>query len=210
MRAVNLLPREPVRRKRREGPSGHAQLLVACPLLAIVLVGAGWFFAGSRLSDKRDALAAAQAELRSIPAPKPTVEQDPAVRLAHDQRVSAIAGALGGRIAWDRVLRHVAAILPSDVWLTKLQGSASAPAAPASTTGSPGSSGSAATAESSQLQLEGYTYSQDSVARLLSRLGVVADLTDVSLRSSRVGQVAKRPVVEFSIVAGVRTGGGST
>jgi Tfp pilus assembly protein PilN len=217
MRAVNLLPREPVRSKRTGGPSVHAQLSVACPLLAVVLVGAVWFFVGSRLPSKRDTLAGLQAELARMPAPKRVVPQDPAVRLAHDQRVSALAGALDGRIAWDRILRHVAAVLPTDVWLTNLH--AGAPADTSSSQTAPATTAPAATTAAStpdatasaadELDLDGYTYSQNSVARLLSRLGVVPDLIDVQLRSSKLGEIGKRPVVEFSIVAAVRSGSGS-
>jgi Tfp pilus assembly protein PilN len=209
MRAVNLLPREPVRRKRPGGPPVHAQLLLACPLLAVVLVGAVWFFVGSRLPSKRDTLASLQTELARLPAPKRVVPQNPAVRLAHDQRVSALAGVLDGRIAWDRILRHVAAVLPTDVWLTNLHAGAPSDSDSSSSQAAPTATAPATTPASQELDLDGYTYSQNSVARLLSRLGVVPDLTDVRLRSSKVGLIGKRPVVQFSIVAVVRTGSGS-
>ena len=226
MRSVNLLPREYVRQRRQGGPSLQSQLLVAAPLLAAVLVGATWFFAGSGLSAKRATLASLQAGLAQIPPPKPTVRQSPAVAAQHEERVGALAGALNGRVAWDRVLRHISAVLPGDVWLTKLAATSSssssptpaAPTAPApaatTTTTDTGASTAAAPAPTavaaSQVEVDGYTYSHDAVARFLARLSVVPDLRNVQLRSSTLAKSGKRSVVEFVIVAAVRLPGSSS
>ena len=50
----------------------------------------------------------------------------------------------------------------------------------------------------------GYTYSQEGVARLLSRLAVVPALENVQLVSSTETIVAGQTVVSFSIEADVR------
>ena len=39
-----------------------------------------------------------------------------------EQRSLALDSALGKRVAWDRILRRFALVLPDDVWLTSLQG----------------------------------------------------------------------------------------
>ena len=39
-----------------------------------------------------------------------------------EQRTLALAAALGKRVAWDRILRRMALVLPDDVWLTNLTG----------------------------------------------------------------------------------------
>ena len=54
------------------------------------------------------------------------------------------------------------------------------------------------------LSLAGYTYSQEAVARLLSRLQVVPSLESVKLVSSSQTVVAVQDVVSFSITASVR------
>ena len=59
------------------------------------------------------------------------------------------------------------------------------------------------------LVIGGYTYSQDAVARLLSRLQVVPDLTNVQLQSSAVTPLGNSSVVAFTILADIKTGGGS-
>ena len=48
------------------------------------------------------------------------------------------------------------------------------------------------------------TYSHDAVARLLSRLSVVPDLTNVQLVNSSAEEVNGQTVVHFSIAADIR------
>jgi Tfp pilus assembly protein PilN len=124
-----------------------------------------------------------------------------------ERRALALASALGKRTAWDRVLRRITLVLPDDVWLTSLDGTtpltlstAAPPPAPATTT--PNAIPVAATA----LTLQGYTYSQDGVARLLSRLSVVPDLRNVQLQTSKVTTVGGQNVINFTIVSDLRTG----
>jgi Tfp pilus assembly protein PilN len=115
---------------------------------------------------------------------------DDALAAQKGARVGALSAALGGRIAWDRVLRQVSLVLPEDVWLTNL--SALAPTA-----------ASAPTAGSSSFTLTGSTYSQSGVARFLSRLTVIPDLTNVRLQSSASSLVNQRELVQFTILADV-------
>jgi Tfp pilus assembly protein PilN len=93
-------------------------------------------------------------------------------------------------------------VLPDDVWLTTL--SAKSPISPLTNAAI-----SAAGAAPSQFIIEGRTYSHDGVARLLSRLQVVPDLTNVQLQSSAVTPLGNSSVVAFTILADIKTGGGS-
>ena len=54
------------------------------------------------------------------------------------------------------------------------------------------------------MSFAGFTYSQEGVARLLSRLAVVPALENVQLVSSTETTVAGQTVVSFSIEADVR------
>ena len=101
----------------------------------------------------------------------------------------------------DRILRNLSQILPDDVWLSDL--TATSPA-------SPGSAVPAATplpgAPPTQFTINGYTYSQASVARLLSRLEVLPDLTNVQLLNATQSKLGTQVIVQFSIAANIRTG----
>jgi hypothetical protein len=59
----------------------------------------------------------------------------------------------------------------------------------------------------SQFTIQGRTYSHDGVARLLSRLQLVPDLTNVQLVSSTLSRVANQNVIEFSIAADIKVAG---
>ena len=85
---------------------------------------------------------------------------DDALAAEKSARVGALSAALTSRVAWDRVLRQVSLVLPEDVWLTNLAATAPSPAA-AARAPSTGTSG---------FTLTGSTYSQNGVARFLSRL----------------------------------------
>jgi Tfp pilus assembly protein PilN len=194
VRAVNLLPRDETKRSFEAkrgvvfGAAGGAALVTA--VLVSMSVGAG----GS-VSEKQATLDSVRAQIASIPAPvvKDTSADD-ALAAQKGARVGALSAALTSRIAWDRVLRQISLVLPEDVWLTSLSAVAPDPAA--------GTAGAAPVA--SGFTLNGSTYSQNGVARLLSRLAVIPDLENVRLQSSQSALVAERELVQFTILADVR------
>ena len=197
MRAVNLLPRDaPVKsfaanRGVAFGGVGGAVLVTA--LLATMTMGAS-----GAAAEKQSELDLLRVQIAAVP--KPVVQDtsgDAQLAAEKGLRVGALSAALGGRIAWDRVLRQVSLVLPEDVWLTNLTATAPAPADPAAATtaGTPG------------FNLVGSTYSQDGVARFLARLSVVPDLANVRLVSSQAAIVGERELVQFTIVAAVRAPG---
>jgi hypothetical protein len=61
----------------------------------------------------------------------------------------------------------------------------------------------------SMFTIQGRTYSHDGVARLLSRLQLLPDLTNVQLISSTRSVIGKQPVVDFTIAADIAAAGGS-
>jgi Tfp pilus assembly protein PilN len=186
------------------------------PFVVGSLLGAGYLLTSSKVNDKKATLQALQDELATLPAPK--VEQHPnaALVLQREQRVSALTAALQSRLAWDRILREISAVLPADVWLTALSAQSpqspaatAAPAAPSTTTTTPTSGASAAPlpapVPATPMSITGYTYSQDAVARLLGRIALIPDLQDVKLLQSTQTTVLSRKVYSFSIQASIRT-----
>ncbi|HEX3805153.1 MAG TPA: PilN domain-containing protein [Gaiellaceae bacterium] len=217
MRAVNLLPRDDA----GEGRSGPAlPVVVACVgLVLIAALLAFMYMSGSgKVGKQRTALQQVTAEYDAIPAPAPPPAIDKQLPQERQARVAALSTVLGQRVVWDRVLREVSQVVPSDVWLvtltaqspTYLDGGAAAPSA----------------ASSGQLPsgfiVEGCTYSQDSVARFLSRLQLVPDLSEMSLAKSESaggsgsadtsGSTTSCPagMFTFTLQGNVRTGGSSS
>ena len=207
MRAVNLLPRQQVEQV-SSGPTNVVALTAAVGgLLVVVLLSAGFLLANRNVHRERQALVDAKAQLAATPASTisaKTAAHRTSLLNDRERRALALASALGKRVAWDRVLRRITLVLPDDVWLTSLDGNTplTPQAAIAATTAPPSSIPAAATA----LTLDGYTYSQDGVARLLSRLAVVPDLKNVQLQTSKAAQVGGQNVINFTIVSDIRTG----
>jgi Tfp pilus assembly protein PilN len=205
MRAVNLLPRD---ERAKRTTAEQAPIFVGFGLLLVLFVALSVLFLGASASvkDKQNALGDAKAQLAQLP-PLPKAQSAIEAGLAGEQkaRVSAVTSALSRRVSWDRVLREFATVLPGDVWLTSL--SAHAPSSPASAApAAPTAPGAAPTG----FVINGYTYSQDGVARLLSRLNVLPDLTNVQLQTSSLTKVGLQDVVQFTILADVAPPGAAS
>jgi Tfp pilus assembly protein PilN len=192
MRAVNLLPRdEPARSFEAKrgvvflGGGGAALVTVG---LAALMIGAG-----GAIKQERQALDLVNAEILAVPKPaaeQPDAQDDSALAAEKAARITALSTALGGRVAWDGVLRQISQVLPDDVWLSGL-----------TTTGSDPTAGAAS------LTLNGSTYSQDGVARFLSRISVLPALANVQLQTSAVDPAASGGIVQFIIIAEVKAPG---
>ena len=175
------------------------------------LLGLLFVSAHGTVKSRRLELAQKQQELAAIPVPAQNqVQQQDALVADKQARVTALNAALARRIAWDRVLREFALVLP-DVWLLNLSAhaptSASATAATAETSST--SSGSLAIGQLG-FTIDGYTYSHDAVARLLTRLSVIPDLEQVQLVTSEQAMLGDRSVVHFKVAANVRAAGASS
>jgi Tfp pilus assembly protein PilN len=207
MRAVNLLPRQQVERK-REQP--NAVILVAAiggATVLLALVG-GFLLANRSVDRQRQDLASARAVLANTPAhhlSEKTQAFRKNVLSKREERSLALAAAIGHRVAWDRILRRFALVLPDDVWLNSVTGNV-----PLEPTAAVTTTPSVLPPTATELTISGYTYSQDSVARLLERLSVVPDLTNVQLQTSAWTQLAGRNVYAFTIISDIQKGRGAS
>lgn len=206
MKAVNLLPRDEAKGR---SFGGRDPLLLGGAVLTLAVVagtGGGFLLAHSHDGSAKKELASAQQQLaqaqarehalqsashakKILPAPSVT-SQEPAWR-------TAVASAMSTRIAFDRVLQEFDRVVPSDVTVASLE--MSSPAASGATPATPGAS------SANDFTLGGTTFSEDSVARLMSRLMLLPDLTGVSLTSSAADP--QTGVVTFAITAQVKGAG---
>ena len=141
------------------------------------------------LASIRAQVAAAQPVTRAT-----TLPELAALVTATDARRASLDGALANRFALYPTLVALARILPSDVWLTSLNLASPTPAdkplpAPAATTTTTTTTTTTAqpvapTVNLNALTIGGFTYSQRSVARLLTQLALLPMLSNVALTSS--------------------------
>jgi Tfp pilus assembly protein PilN len=213
VRAVNLLPLDEQAGGRKLPP---LPVLAGCigTVLVTALIAVMFLSASAGVASKQRALETVQAQYNAIPAPpppSPVVSQLPQQR---QNRVTALAGVLGQRIAWDRLLREVSQVVPSDVWLVTLNATSPALAAPRTPVTT------AQATVPTGFTVTGCTYSQDSVARFLARLQIVPDLTDMTLgksassgdSSSAGGASGNCPkaMFEFQLAGNVRAAGSAS
>jgi len=216
MRAVNLLPKDERRRVGPTIPMPVAVTSIGGFTLVLALLGLLFVNADGTVKSRQLELAQKQQELAAIPVPTQSrVQQQDALVVDKRARVTALNAALSRRIAWDRVLREFALVLPDDVWLLNMSAQAptSATATARTSTSSASSTSTSTTAlggEQLGFTIEGYTYSHDAVARLLTRLSVIPDLEQVQLVTSELSKLGARTVVHFKIAANVRAPGASS
>ena len=210
MRAVNLLPRQQqVSQKRGQRNPVALGAMIGGAAVLLVVVG-GFLLANRSVDRQRQALADARAVLAATPAHKLSARTQAfrATLLSQrEQRSLALAAAIGKRVAWDRILRRVTLVMPGDVWLQSLTATVPLDSAlPVAATTTPSTLPTTPTA----LTIQGYTYSQDGVARLLERLAVVPDLKNVQLQTSQSQQLGKQTVISFTIVSDIKKGRGAS
>jgi Tfp pilus assembly protein PilN len=208
MRAVNLLPKDANQRGKSIGAEDPAVVVgSALGVVVLIAVVAGFLNVHSKVSAEQKKLTAAHVELarlaqqkRAEPTPYKSANQKPivpipAVTAEEQPRLDAISTALSTRIAWDRILREFSLVLPTDVTLKSLSLTTPSPGGVTATTGAPAGG-------AQNFTINGTTYSHDAVARLLSRLMLIPDLTNVTLTNSTAA--TDTGVVDFNITAGVK------
>ena len=208
MRSVNLLPSE-MRQLGRKKPDLATIALPVAAAASIAAIGFLFFQANATVSDRQSQVDAVQAQIAALPKPKrPVIDADVAATEA--ARAVALAGVLGGRVSWDRMLRDVALVLPGDISLTALQAQLPPPV-PAGTAAAtpPGTATPAAPLLPTGVTIEGYTKDQPSVARLLARLRTVPSFTNIQLESSTRELIGKKSIVRFIVLADVKQPGGA-
>jgi Tfp pilus assembly protein PilN len=188
MRAVNLLPRES--RSQRSVTAQNLPAVVGGGMgfLVVAVLAAGYLSASSKVAGAQRDLDAANAQLAQTPVPAatqpatPVNPTPPAVAAEQAPRLQAVSAALSQRIAWDRILREFSLVLPSDVWISSL--SMSTPTV----------------AGGNGFTIAGSTYSYDSVARMLTRMSLIPDLSGVTLQSTS----GDGSLVQFGLAASIK------
>jgi Tfp pilus assembly protein PilN len=210
MRAVNLLPRQQVEQKRERPNTLPLVAGIGGAVVVLALIG-GFLLANRSVDRQRQALTDARAMLAANPAHTLSAKTQ-AFRSnllsQREERSLALAAGLGKRVSWDRILGHMSQVMPGDVWLSKVTGTVPLQTAVPTTTATPTATSSALPATPTELTIIGQTYSQASVARFLARLQVDPDLKNVQLQTSVPDQT--NPVVDFTIVANIRQGRGTS
>jgi Tfp pilus assembly protein PilN len=189
VKAVNLLPEKhrPRRPTASKSGSGYIALGVLGAVLIAVLV---YVFTLNSLNSSKTKITEAKAEAVRLDSQANSLGPYGDFAKIKTERVRSVQTLAQGRFDWERLVRELATVLPSDVWLVNATASASGD----SGTGTAGASsstppapGAAPAATGPSLALEGCARDQSQVAVTLVRLRELQGATDVSLdHSTRV------------------------
>jgi len=152
--------------------------------LVAVLIGVALLITtGNQVTERQDEVAQLQRE--------DAVAQEQARRLApyvqfqalHEQRLTTVTSLANSRFDWERVMRELALVLPSDVWLIEMNASASGENAGGSSGGGESLRGSIV---GPSLELTGCAVGQDSVAGFVTVLKDIDGVTRVGVAYSEL------------------------
>jgi Tfp pilus assembly protein PilN len=184
VRPVNLIPPEDRRGEHaplRTGPLPYvligALVLLLAGVTALVL-------AGNQISEREGEVAKLEREDAQAAAKAQRLAAYTEFRAMSEQRVATVSELADSRFDWERVMRELALVLPSDVWLVGL----TATAAPgvAVEGGAGGDSGMRSAAPGPALELSGCADGQEAVAGFVTALEDIDGVTRVGVQSSEL------------------------
>jgi Tfp pilus assembly protein PilN len=183
VKAVNLIPADAERAggriSLRLAPATYGLLGVLAAALVLVTL---YVLAGNDVASRKAQLASAQTELSQAQAEASRLGAYTQFASLAQTRVQTVRGIAATRFDWNAALANLARVVPANTSLASLTGTV----VPGTSVGGSGGSGSALRSAQSgpAFEITGCTVSQDAVARLISRMRTMPDVTRVALGSS--------------------------
>lgn len=183
MRPVNLIPAEQRRGSRKPMKGGPIAYIVVGAMVAALLGVTLLVVTSNQISERKAEVGQLQREQAAVEARANTLAAYTQFHSVREQRVATVASLADSRFDWERVLRELALILPGDVSLDSLTGTAKAGVTPEGATTLP----LRASISGPALEMTGCAGSQDSVAGFVQALKDIDGVTRVGVESSAVG-----------------------
>lgn len=185
MRPVNLIPLEQRRGEQAQLRTGPLMYIVL-GALALLLVGVAMLVTtNNQISDSKAEVAALEHEDAVAQAKAKRLAAYSQFRTLSEQRISTVRSLADSRFDWERVMRELSLVLPSNVWLTNLTASAT-PSSTVSGEGGGGASGLRGGIAGPALELTGCANGQQAVAGFVTALKDIDGVTRVGVQSSEL------------------------
>lgn len=191
MRPVNLIPLEERRGERRPLRSGPLAYVLVGALVAVLAGVTALVLTSNQISDRKSEIAQLEAEDAAAQAKAERLAAYTQFRALREQRVVTISSLANSRFDWERVMRELSLILPSNVWLVGLTATASPEASvggESSAGGEASGSGLRASAPGPALELSGCASGQEAVAGFVTALKDIDGVTRVGVQSSELSE----------------------
>jgi Tfp pilus assembly protein PilN len=181
MRPVNLLPLEERRGLNAPNRTGRFAPYLIVGLLFAALVGVtALVLTNNEISDRKAEIAELKDEASKLQVRADRLAAYSQFRDVREQRAATVANLADSRFDWERVLRELALIIPGDVWLVNVTGSAAS--------GIDAADGAAIATRDAvagpALEIVGCAPGQEAVARFVAALYDIGGVTRVGVATS--------------------------
>lgn len=182
MRPINLIPEEERGGARRPMRGGPLAYIVLGSLLAALVAVTVLVVTDNQISTSKEEAATLQAEISVAEAHAAESAAYTQFHQVTEQRSTTIANLANSRFDWEKVMRQLALVIPSDVSLTNLTGTVK----PEVSVSGAASIGLRESVPGPALQMTGCAASQDGVAGFVSSLKEIDGVTRVGMQMSEL------------------------
>jgi Tfp pilus assembly protein PilN len=188
MRPVNLIPPEDRRGDQAPLRTGPLAYVVLGALVAVLAGVTAMVLLDNQIGERETGLATVEREDAEETLKATRLSAYTEFRNLAEERVATVQSLADSRFDWERVMRELALILPSSVWLVDLTATAS----PGVSVGSGGDSGGGssgglrASAPGPAMELSGCATGQRQVAEFVTALKDIDGVTRVGVESSEL------------------------
>ncbi len=180
MRPVNLIPSDQQRGTGTPFRSGTGSYVLV-GMLAVVLIAVGALAMSSKqVSDRKAEVSQLESDLDVATARAQSLRKFADFRSLQEARSATVTSLANSRFDWERVMRELALVLPSDVWLIQLGATSS----PEQAVDNGPSLSTRAAIPGPALEMVGCATSQDEVASFMTALEDIDGVTRVGVASS--------------------------
>jgi Tfp pilus assembly protein PilN len=183
VRPINLIPPEERRGGQAPLRSGPLAYILVGALVAILAGVTALVLVSNQISERESEIARLEIEDAREAARAERLAAYVQFRDLSEQRVTTVASLADSRFDWERVMRELALILPSDTWLVELTATA-APGVKVEGGGGGGGANLRAAAPGPALELIGCALGQEAVAGFVTALEDIDGVTRVGVESS--------------------------
>jgi Tfp pilus assembly protein PilN len=184
MRPVNLIPSEERPGNRKPMRGGPLAYIIVGALAAAVIGVTVLAVTSNQISDSKGEIATLENEKSTVEARAQALDAYTQFHTLGEQRLATVTSLADSRFDWQRVMRELAIVLPGDVWLTTLSGTAH----PGVALNSGGGAAMRSSIPGPALELAGCAAGQDSVAGFVQALKQIDGVTRVGVESSKLGE----------------------
>jgi Tfp pilus assembly protein PilN len=181
VRPVNLIPADERRGDRSPTRTGSISYLVVGALAICFFAVVALAFTGKTISDKESEKKAAEQELTAATARAESLREFQDFRQVHDNRTATVTSLAQSRFDWERVMRELSLVIPSNVWLVNLTGTVS----PSVTVDDGAEIPIRDTVAGPALEIIGCSVGQDEVAGFIAALEDIDGVTRVGIEESQ-------------------------